>query len=157
MGADNDHRHVPQPHIPERADSDPEDDIPPPVPPYLGGDETESAFLGESCSHPSRSPRLERGAASTDPTFHVGASDEEDDGGLEFTENDAYEVIEVGPIHSREASHTVSRGVMMERSSPPLGSEGAPVFEIRSQERGAVFERVDLRRTPNQAAGTVHF
>lgn len=77
------------------------------------------------------------GGGSRDPNFALSDSGIlEGEGDLEYTENEVYETIEV-------------RGKRL----PTV--EGEPTFEIRSQERGAVKEQVEFRRSPNPS-GTVH-
>lgn len=105
---------------------DPEDEIPPPIPPYRGEDmvdnpslrppPTAPPYLGESFSQPSHSPRLPRNNCE----FYIPGNDEEGD--MEFVDNDAYEKISPQPM----------------RRYPPR-------FEIKGQKRGAIFETVDLR------------
>ena len=102
---------------------DPEDEIPPPVPPYRGEDVVDDPslrppppYLGESFSQPSHSPRLPR----INCEFYIPGNDEEQD--MEFVDNDAYEKI-----------------------SPQPQRRHLPRFEIKGQKRGAIFETVDLR------------
>ena len=104
---------------------DPEDEIPPPIPPYRGEDITNHPsphlpppYLGESVSQPANSPRLQHSNCE----FHIPDSEEEED--LEFIDNDAYEKVTPSPQSLRRAP---------------------PRFAIKSNQRGAVFETVDLR------------
>ena len=104
---------------------DPEDEIPPPIPPYRGEDTTNypsphppPPYLGESVSQPANSPRLQHSNCE----FHIPDSDEEED--MEYIDNDAYEKVTPSPQSLRRAP---------------------PRFAIKSTQRGAVFETVDLR------------
>lgn len=102
---------------------------PPPVPPYYADDmsevaQTEASFIpmGESYSQPSTSPRLKpkKHKHSSHRSVQPAPVDT-----VDFVDNNAYEIV---PAHA------------MYSDLESVDSE--PRFEIRSQQRGAVFETV---------------
>lgn len=108
---------------------------PPPVPPYYADDvsevpQSEASYIpmGESYSQPSSSPRLKT-KKKHKHSSHRAVEPVPSDSGVDFVDNGAYETIP----HARA----------MYSDMESVDSE--PRFEIRSQQRGAVFETVHFK------------
>ena len=103
--------------------------------------EVSSIPVGESYSQPSSSPKLKKKKKHKHSPNHghlqTHVISEVD--GTDLTNNNAYESIPVPPVVERGSAN--GRSVNNDMESEP----GEPIFEIQSQERGAVFETVKFR------------